>query len=242
MKKYLITLIFLLNTSLTVFSQSIMTPEKIVNIMSNRFETMRGFSASFVERNDDKLSRGKIIYKKPNKFKMTYNAGADNQAIYCNGETLWIFLPKIKVVSEQKLDNTSSGGFYTKNGVGRLVSQYNFDFYGERALTPINAFKDSELNITGYNSSSYISSDTRPAYHMLLTPKQASVDKTGFTKIHLWVAQDGMILRILGISTTKAAIEYVFDTINYNDIYNDEAFEPEIPQGMQVLRNALVPK
>lgn len=240
MKKYIIAIIFLLNTGL--FPQAIMTPEKIVSLMSNRFTTMKGFSASFIERNDTKIARGKIIYKRPNKFKMTYNSSADNQSIYFNGETLWIFLPKIRVVSEQKIEDIDTGSFYTKNGVGRLLSQYNFNFYGERSLLPINAFKDADLNVAGYDSSSYISSDTRIAYHMLLTPKQASVDKTGFTKIHLWIAQDGMIIRILGISTTRAAVEYVFNTINYNDIYNDDMFEPEIPQGMQVLRNALVPK
>lgn len=224
-----------------LFPQAIRTPDRIINLMTSHFERTSGFSANFVERNDNKILRGKIIYKKPDKFVMTYGSSGDNQEIYCNGETLWIYLPKIRVVSEQKLES-SGAAIYTKSGVGRLTSQYNFDFYSERGLTPLNSFNDNELGVQGYSSKNYIGEDRRMTYHMLLTPKTASVDKTGFVKIHLWIAEDGMIIRILGISTTKVAVEYVFSAINYNEVYNDSIFDMVIPQGIQVLKNALVPK
>lgn len=239
MNKYFLIVLLTFNILPKLYTQSIMTADKVVSLMNNRYENLKGFSARFVERNGNRVLYGEMLYKKPNKFKITYSR--EDQSIYCNGETLWIFLPKIRVVSEQKLEGSSSP-LYTKSGVARLLSQYNIDFYGDRKLSKISSFKGDELNISGYDSSSYTANDDRQAYHMLLTPKQASVDKTGFVRIHLWIDSQGTMLRILGISTTKSVVEYLFTSISVGDVYSDEIFEADIPQSMQVLKNALVPK
>ena len=76
---------------------------------------------------------------------------------------------------------------------------------------------------------------------MLLTPKQARVDRTGFPTIHLWVDRDGMIIRILGISVVNTPVEYLFNSIRYNLRLEEKTFTPEIPEEMQVLKDGLVP-
>lgn len=238
MKKIVLFIILL---SVQAYSQ-IMTPEKVVSMISNRFSTIKGFSASFVERNGERISYGKVITKNPNLFRMEYSSGGNGQSIYCNGETLWIIFPKNNVVAEQKLNYGDSGAIYTPEGIMRLTTKFNIDFYDERELVSLNSFKDSELGIAKYNSS-YAANDNRKAYHMLLTSKQASVDRTGFTKIHLWVDNTGMIIRILGITTTNVPVEYLFTSIRYNPKYedNNKDFEPEISENMQVLKDGLVP-
>lgn len=238
MKKVLLFIILL---SIQAYSQ-IMTPEKVVSMISNRFSKINGFSANFVERNGEKVSYGNVITKNPNLFRMQYSSGGNGHSIYCNGETLWIIFPKNNVVAEQKLNYGDSGAIYTAEGIMRLTTKFNIDFYNERDLVPVNSFQDSELEIAKYNSS-YAANDTRKAYHMLLTSKQASVDRTGFTKIHLWVDNTGMIIRILGITTTNVPVEYLFTSIRYNPSYedNNKDFEPEIPEDMQVLKDGLVP-
>ncbi len=227
----------------------ILEPSVIVTKMENHFRNIEGFAASFVEKNGSDIYTGTLIYKKPGKFKMTYltperkvKQGEDNyQTIAFNGENIWIYLPRAGLVTEQKIDtNATVGAFYTKEGVDRLSSDYNFNFYkNRRELRPINRFDDSELGFAGYNAS-HAASDGRMAYHMELTPKTTSTDQTGFVKIHLWVGNDGMILRALGISTTQSIIEYLFTSINYKEIYADDAFNFVIPQGMLVLKDKLV--
>ncbi|WP_304353611.1 outer membrane lipoprotein carrier protein LolA [Brachyspira innocens] len=242
--KKIILFIILLSLSLSSIAYTqIMTPERVVSMISNRFSKINGFSANFVERNGEKLSYGKLITKNPNLFKMEYTSGANGQSIYCNGETLWIIFPRNNVVAEQKLNYGDSGAIYTAEGILRLTSKFNIDFYNERELVAINSFKDSELGIAKYNSASYAGNDNRRAYHMLLTSKQASVDRTGFTKIHLWVDDTGMIIRILGITTTNVPVEYLFTSIRYNPRYEDgnKDFEPVIEENMQVLKDGLVP-
>ncbi len=231
----------LICSSLLVQSQSIRTPESIASLMVKRFQSMRGFTANFTERNGGKIYNGRIIYKTPDKFRLEYNGRSESHLIVSNGETLWIYLPDIRTVSEQKILNDDAVALYTKQGVNRLISQYNFDFYKDRELRPINSFNENDINIEGYKAE-YVSGDKRRAYHMLLTPKQPSVNKTGFTKIHLWIDETGMIIRILGISTTKIPVEYVFSNVNYYDVYADEAFEFTPPQSVQVLKNDLVPR
>lgn len=242
MRKFFITIMCLILYTISLYPQTIRTTDSVSELMAKRFASMRGFSANFLEKNDDKIYRGRIFYKNPNKFKLVYNSSSDSHQIVSNGETLWIYLPKIRVVSEQKISEDTGGALYTKDGVNRLLRQYNFNFYDERGLVKLDAFNDDDLGVDGYTSSSYISGDTRLAYHMLLTPKQASVERTGFIKIHLWIDTDGMIIRMLGVSTTKVPVEYLFWNINYHDIYSDGAFELEVPQGVQVLKNDLVPK
>ena len=241
MKKIAIFIILLI-TMQSAYTQ-IMTPEKVVSMISNRFTKINGFSANFVERNGEKISYGTVITKNPNLFRMEYSRGGNGQSIYCNGETLWIIFPRNNVVAEQKLNYGDSGAIYTAEGILRLTTKFNIDFYDERELVSLNSFKDSDLGIAKYNSSSYAGNDTRKAYHMLLTSKQASVDRTGFTKIHLWVDNTGMIIRILGITTTNVPVEYLFTSIRYNPRYedNNKDFEPEISENMQVLKDGLVP-
>lgn len=240
MRKFGFIFILFILFKINLFSQ-IMTPEKVVGMISNRFATIDNFYASFVERNGSRISRGEVISKNPNLFKLEYSAGTNGQQIYCNGKTLWIIFPQKKIVSEQTLNYGDTGAIYTKVGVSRLTSKYNVNFYNERELKPINSFDGSELNIAGYNSSLYTAEDTRLAYHMLLTPKQARVDRTGFPTIHLWVDRDGMIIRILGISTINTPVEYLFTSIRYNIKLEEKTFTPEIPEEMQVLKDGLVP-
>lgn len=240
MRKFGFIFILFILFKINLFSQ-IMTPEKVVGMISNRFATIDNFYASFVERNGSRISRGEVISKNPNLFKLEYSAGTNGQQIYCNGKTLWIIFPQKKIVSEQTLNYGDTGAIYTKAGVSRLTSKYNVNFYNERELKPINSFDGSELNIAGYNSSLYTAEDTRLAYHMLLTPKQARVDRTGFPTIHLWVDRDGMIIRILGISTINTPVEYLFTSIRYNIKLEEKTFTPEIPEEMQVLKDGLVP-
>ena len=216
MKKILI-LLFLF--SIPLFSQ-IMTPEKVISMMSNRFASMNSFSSSFTERNGSKIKTGTLISKNPNIFKLEYSGGTNSDSIYCDGKTLWMIFPR--------------------KGISRLISKYNIDFYSDRALRPVSSFDGTALNISGYNSSQYTGDDNRLAYHMLLTPKQASVDRTGFPTIHLWIAEDGMIIRILGISTTNVPVEYLFKSIRYNVQYDNKTFVPVIPEEMQVLKDGLI--
>ena len=240
MRRHVFIFISFILFGVNLFPQ-IMTPERVVGMISNRFATIDNFYATFVERNGSRINYGNVISKNPNLFKLEYSAGTNGQQIYCNGKTLWIIFPQRKIVSEQTLNYGDAGAIYTKAGISRLTSKYNVNFYNERELKPINSFDGRELDIAGYDSSLYTADDTRLAYHMLLTPKQARVDRTGFPTIHLWVDREGMIIRILGISVVNTPVEYLFTSVRYNVKYDEKDFTPEIPEEMQVLKDGLVP-
>ncbi len=198
---------------------------------------------SFVESNGDRTYNGDMIYKSPNKFRMNYRSSNGNefQSVYFNGQYLWIYLPRSGMVAEQKVATDSeTGSFYTKEGINRLVADYNFNFYKNvRELKPANSLKGEDLGIVGYSSKNS-NNDSRMTYHMELTPKLSSTDKVGFTKIHLWVADNGMIVRVVGVSTTQSVIEYWFYGANYYEVYSDDLFNFVIPQGLLVLKDQLV--
>ncbi len=237
---YIVSIIFyftLINAEAQVFEPSV-----VISKMQSHFENIKGFRALFIEKNGDKTSRGEILYKTPGKFRMKYTSPNEgSQTISFNGEYLWIYIPKSRIVSEQKIDtNENLGGLYTKNGVSRLTSDYNFNFYkNTRKLEPLSKFDGSMIGISE-DDENHAKDDKRMAYHMELTPKKASTDKTGFIKIHLWVGENGMIFRAIGISTTQSIIEYFFYGIDYREVYSDDAFNFVIPQGVLVLKDKLV--
>ena len=131
-KSFFIFILFNL-FAINLFPQ-IMTPERVVGMISNRFATIDNFYATFVERNGSRINYGNVISKNPNLFKLEYSAGTNGQQIYCNGKTLWIIFPQRKIVSEQTLNYGDAGAIYTKAGISRLTSKYNVNFYNEREL------------------------------------------------------------------------------------------------------------
>ncbi len=242
MKKIFLVFATILSFALNVHAQ-ILEPETVVKKIKDHFANVRGFKTSFIENNGSTTYRGELTYKSPNKFRMTYRSSNDNefQSIYFNGQYLWIYLPRSGMVAEQRVNtNSETGSFYTKDGMNRLVSDYNFNFYKNiRELRPANSLKGEDLGIPGYDEKNS-NNDSRLTYHMELTPKTSSTDKVGFTKIHLWVADNGVIVRVVGISTTQSIIEYWFYGMNYYEVYSDDLFNFVIPQGLLVLKDQLV--
>ena len=143
MKKIVLFISFIF-LSAQAYSQ-IMTPEKVVSMISNRFSNIQGFYADFVERNGGNISYGNVLTKNPNLFRMLYTKGGNGQSIYCNGETLWIMFPRNNVVAEQKLNYGDVGAIYTAAGISRLTSKFNIlssnSFHNLLIIGPSSIFK-----------------------------------------------------------------------------------------------------
>lgn len=231
----------------------------VVNLIAESAQSLKSFRGKFVERNGSTVTKGDVFYKRPDKFMLIYqtpkaivaNDTGELQTIVCNGSKLWIYLPRIHVVSEQDVKNDVTAGLVSGKGVLRLKEDYYFNFYGRRATETVSAFRAADLIVddgkkkrtTADNAvDSYLEQDERQAYHMLLTPKthMRTTDKAGFSQLHVWIDGHGMIIRSLGISTTRKQIEYVFTDIERNIDINNDRFEFSMPDNVQVVRNNLV--
>ncbi|MEK6794578.1 MAG: outer-membrane lipoprotein carrier protein LolA [Spirochaetota bacterium] len=225
---------------------------EVVNLLVANQQHLSSFRGRFIERNGTTVTKGEVCYKRPNKFMLEYKSpksvvtgdNGKNQAVVCNGTKLWIYLPRIHVVSEQDV-KTEVAGLYTGKGVLRLKEDYYFNFFGKREMEELRAFRATDLTGSEKKTDAvdeYLEQDARQAYHMFLTPKPhlKTTDKAGFTSIHVWIDKSGMILRSLGVSTTRKAVEYVFSDIERNVDINDATFDFLIPDNVQVVRNNLV--
>lgn len=225
---------------------------EVVNLLTANMKDLASFRGRFVERNGNTVTKGDVFYKRPNKFMLEYKSpksavtgdNGKNQAVVCNGTKLWIYLPRIHVVSEQDV-KTEVAGLYTGKGVLRLKEDYYFNFFGKREMEVLSAFRAADLTGSEKKNDAvddYLAADDRQAYHMFLTPKphMKTTDKAGFTSLHVWIDKSGMILRSLGMSTTRKAVEYVFTDIERNVDINDTVFDFLIPDNVQVVRNNLV--
>ena len=86
--------------------------EKILNESKAKMEALKDFSANLKYEIKNKSTRlapvartGKVKYKKGNKYVLSM---AD-QEIYCDGETLWLYLPEDKEVTILNYDPSEEG-------------------------------------------------------------------------------------------------------------------------------------
>lgn len=240
-------LVVLATTAAALCANGVARPEDVINLLVANDERTTGFQAKFIQRMDTKVYRGDISVKKGGKFRITYRSPVDQvrganglfQETVCNGKMLWTYIPRSRVVAEQKLSSPS--GPKTSS---RLVSDYNFSFFdNKRDLMPLNAFRAADLGKHAGSDESYLATDARRAYHMVLKPKPGKqrTDKAGFSTLHVWIDETGMVLRSLGVSTTGNVVEYVFTDIDKNVEIPDSAFDFIAPQGEQVMHNVFVP-
>ncbi|HEB30350.1 MAG TPA: outer membrane lipoprotein carrier protein LolA [Spirochaetes bacterium] len=224
-KILLIALAILLLVSTILFAQdtdekiNIVSINDIKKMMAEKFALIEDYSADFEWVNGNVNYYGRIQYKKPGKILLNFEE-PEEQVIVSNESTLYIYLPKLKIVAQQALNEDAESTILaaaSESGLAKLIDEYSFSFYDTSSL---QYFKKTM------------------AYHLTLNQKKA---KVGFKKMDIWVSDTGLILQSNGSSQSGINVSLTFLNIKLNTELPDYIFDFEIPTDAQIIRNIIIP-
>jgi len=124
-----ISLIFILSIEAKDFVHS----TDVVKKVKETFSTMETMSADFTikskEKNNTRITKGKVYYKKNGLVNFTFTQPTGDKII-SNGKKLWIFMASLNAVAVQDLDPQKASLYETAgyNGLVNLFNRYHYSF------------------------------------------------------------------------------------------------------------------
>ncbi len=186
--------------------------EELVKFMQESFDRIGGYTADFVEIHPGYTYRGMIRVKFPGRFRLDYNIPR-GRVIVSDGRTLWIYLPSLKLVGEQKL----KGDVFFSGGASLIALRrtYNISPSGEAVV------------------------EGKACWVALLTPKDPSA---GFKRMKLYISKDiGIPLRTEGETARGTTLIFVVKNIRKTPNLPNDVFKFYPPAEAQMLYDPFVP-
>ncbi len=180
--------------------------EELINFMQESFDSIGGYTADFVEIHPGYTYRGTIRVKFPGRFRLDYKIPG-GRTIVCDGRTLWIYLPSLKLAGEQKL----KGDVFFSGGASLIALRktYNISPAGESIV------------------------DGKNCWVALLTPKDPSA---GFKKMKIYVLKDmGIPVKTEGETARGSTLIFLIKNIKKTPNLPNDAFRFYPPAEAQML-------
>ena len=109
MKKGLFIVFLLLSVMFSGFSQEIITADRFLLTVAERYATIRDYEARVVIRSDATDMTGNLSFLQPNFLRIDFTDPAD-QALIFNGELLTVYIPRLRAVLTQAVTPARRGG------------------------------------------------------------------------------------------------------------------------------------
>jgi len=108
-KKGLFIVFLLLSVMFSGFSQEIITADRFLLTVAERYATIRDYEARVVIRSDATDMTGNLSFLQPNFLRIDFTDPAD-QALIFNGELLTVYIPRLRAVLTQAVTPARRGG------------------------------------------------------------------------------------------------------------------------------------
>jgi len=106
-KKSLLISFLLLSVTISGFSQEIVTADRFLDTVSERYATIRDYEARVVIRSDATEMTGNLSFLEPNFLRIDFTDPAE-QALIFNGELLTVYIPRLRAVLNQAVSPRGS--------------------------------------------------------------------------------------------------------------------------------------
>jgi len=108
-KKSFLILFLLVGVIFSGFSQEIITADRFLDTVSERYATIRDYEARVVIRSDTAEMTGNLSFLEPNFLRIDFIDPAD-QALIFNGELLTVYIPRLRAVLNQAVTPARRAG------------------------------------------------------------------------------------------------------------------------------------
>ena len=222
MQKRLISLLLLLGLNIgAVFGQEIITAEKYLDMVSETYGAIRDYEAHIVIRTGSTEMIGNVSHLTPSFLRIDFTKPAE-QAIVFNGELLTVYLPEIRAVLSQNVNQSrrnSGAGMATAQGLIMLKRNYVPSF------------------VTGPTPEPLESNSRERVVKLRLTRRSIS---EGFREIILSINPDTkLIRRIEGRTIAEGDLRFDFTNIKINQGIPELRFLYDSPASAYMYNNFL---
>lgn len=202
MKKTMLVITVILISCVSLFSQT--DKDKLFENLKLQYSNINTLSLKFT-LNDNNSVRGELIAKKGNKYVLTIA----NRKIYCNGATIWNYVPENKSVLVSN---------YESHGESASIEKIFFDL--TKNFTPLKLYKSQSAN----GSSNHI---------LELVPLKDSTDD--ITMIKLNINLDNNDIYAISILRNYAEEKWVISNLKLNPKIDDNKFEFKSIDNVEVI-------
>jgi len=204
-----------------IFGQDIVTAGRYLEMVSDRYATVRDYEANITIRSGGTDMIGFVSHLSPSFLRIDFTRPSE-QAIVFNGELLTIYLPEYRAVLNQSINQrstTSGAGIASSQGLSLLKRNYVSSF------------------VTGPNPEPLDSGSTERVVKLRLTRLSAS---EGFREIILSINPDTLLIRrIEGRTIAEGDVRFDFTNIKTNLGIPEQRFIYDSPASANMYNNFL---
>ena len=220
----LLVLLFL-SSIFSVFSQEIVTADKYLESVSERYVNIKDYEARVAIRSDSTDMTGNLSYLEPNFLRIDFTDPPEQVMVF-NGELLTIYIPRLRAVLNQTVSpirrsSTTAGGASMASAQGLQLLRKGY----------VPSF------VSGPDPVALDDREREPVIKLRLTRRIAS---EGFREIILSVSSEtGLIRRIEGRTIADALVRFDFTNIKTNLGIPEARFIYDSPASANLYNNFL---
>ena len=220
MKSWLFLLILPICIVFAVNSQEIITAERYMEMVSERYNGVRDYEAYIVILSGSSEMRGDVSYLSPNFLRIDFTRPAD-QVIVFNGEFLRVFLPEYRAVLNQNITPSRRSGASLASAQGLTLLRRNY----------VPSF------VTGPDPVPLEAGSQERVVKLRLTRRSIS---EGYREIILSINSDTrLIRRIEGRTIADGLVQFDFTNIRTNQGIPELRFIYDSPPSAYIYNNFL---
>jgi outer membrane lipoprotein-sorting protein len=205
-----------------LFGQEIVTAERYLEMVSERYGSVRDYEANITIRSGNTDMVGVVSHLSPSFLRIDFTRPAD-QAIVFNGELLTIYLPEYRAVLNQSINQrpsaVSGAGMASAQGLSLLRRNYVSSF------------------VTGPTPEPIDSNSTERVVKLRLTRRSVS---EGFREIILSINPETLLIRrIEGRTIAEGEVRFDFINIRTNQGIPEQRFIYDSTASANIYNNFL---
>ena len=198
-----------------VESQEIVTAERYLETVSERYSAIRDYEARIVIKSGSSEMTGNMSYLSPFFIRIDFSRPAE-QAIVFNGEQLTVYLPEYRAVLNQVITRRSAGG----GGLTLLRRNYAPSFVTDPVPVPLSA------------------SEPEKVVKLRLVRRTAA---EGFRELILNInPETRMIRRVEGVTVAGGQVQFDLTNIRTNQGIPEMRFVYDAPPTAYIYNNFLL--
>ena len=222
-KKFYIFICLIIFPVLFSYAQEqdrIVTANEFLNYVSAQYGSINDYEAKIAITKGKEKMTGIIYYKTPSLLRINFD-NPKEQVLVVDKEKLVIYIPKYRVIMQQKLKKkggVSGAGMASREGLGILRKNYTVAYLESPDFVPLDTGSEE------------------------MVKKLKFVWRTadeGFRQLIMSVGEDNLIRRMVCVTADYTEMQFDFTDIRTNEGIPDTRFEYDSPASANVFENFL---